>query len=193
MKALAAALHVGAGLALAVTLEAQGVPQAEGLTISGVVLGANGSPLPFSTASLAGTAIERFSNERGEFILGNVSPGLITFASGSLFSFLFLLVPVPFRLATVTVRGRKSRCVVPGTDSLDADDAFGLVLAELQKNAERERLLTTTYPFEFRLLKFPEPARHAWGRHRRRSKRSSTAATSGRAMHGDRWSGPPQP
>jgi len=31
--------------------------------------------------------------------------------------------------------------VVPGNDSLDADDAFGLVLAELQKNAERERLL----------------------------------------------------
>ena len=48
--------------------------------------------------------------------------------------------------------------MVPGTDSVDADDAFGLVLAELQKNAERERLLTTTYPFEFRLLKFYEPA-----------------------------------
>lgn len=168
MKALAAALHVGAGLALAVTLEAQGVPQAEGLTISGVVLGANGSPLPFSTASLAGTAIERFSNERGEFSLGNVSPGtyhlrvrqlgfaaldtVITLRAGVAVTGLrIVLSPVAFKLATVTVRDKKS-CVVP-TDISDPRSDFEMILSELRKNADRERLLASNYPFEYRIAK----------------------------------------
>ena len=168
MKALAAALNFGAALAFAATLQSQNVAPPSGLTISGVVLGATGSPLPFSTASLAGTDIERFSNENGEFVLGNVAPGVyhlrvrqlgfaamdtvITVRAGaSVTGLRIVLSPVAFKLATVTVRDRKS-CVVP-TEIAVAGSDFETILIELRKNAERERLLGTTYPFEYFLAK----------------------------------------
>jgi hypothetical protein len=169
------ALCLAAALLLSYPLRAQNPDASAGLTISGRVAGSDGRPLPYSTASIPELGAERFSNDLGEFFLTNLAPGsyhlrvkqlgfaafdtvIVVRPDRSPPALHVVLVPVPFRLATVTVRGRKSGCVVPGTDSLDADDAFGLVLAELQKNAERERLLTSTYPFEFRLLKFYEPA-----------------------------------
>ena len=168
MRALAAALNIGAAVAFAASVQSQSVPPPAGLTISGVVLGANGSPLPFSTASLAGTDIERFSNERGEFVLGNVAPGVyhlrvrqlgfaamdtaITLRAGAPITGLrIVLSPVAFRLATVTVRDKKS-CVVPTEISVAGSD-FETIITELRKNAERERLLGTTYPFEYVLAK----------------------------------------
>lgn len=168
MRALTAALNVGAALALAASLQSQSVAPPPGLRISGVVVGATGSPLPFSTASLAGTDIERFSNENGEFVLGNVAPGVyhlrvrqlgfaamdtvITLRAGvSVTGLRLVLSPVAFKLATVTVRDKKS-CVVPAEISIAGSD-FETIITELRKNAERERLLGTTYPFEYSLAK----------------------------------------
>ena len=167
MNAIAAALHVGAAVALSATLQAQSVPQHHDLTISGIILGANGAPLPFSTASLDGTAIERFSNERGEFVLAGIAPGVyhlrvrqlgfsaldtvITLQSGTPVTGLrMVLSPVAFKLATVTVREKS--CVVSAAISGPASD-FGMILTELRKNAERERLLAHNYPFEYRIAK----------------------------------------
>jgi len=168
VRALAAALNIGAALALAASLQSQNVAPPAGLTISGVVLGATGSPLPFSTASLAGTDIERFSNENGKFVLGNIAPGVyhlrvrqlgfaaldtvITLRPGvSVTGLRIVLSPVAFKLATVTVRDKKS-CVVPTEISAVGSD-FETIITELRKNAERERLLGTTYPFEYSLAK----------------------------------------
>ena len=169
------ALCLAAALLLSSPLRAQNPDASAGLTISGTVAGSDGRPLPYSTASISEIGAERFSNDLGKFFLTNLAPGsyhlrvkqlgfaafdtlIVVGPDRSPPALHVVLVPVPFRLATVTVRGRKSRCVVPGTDSIDVDDSFGLLLTELQKNAERERLLMTAYPFEFRLLKFYEAA-----------------------------------
>jgi len=161
-------VSIGAALAVAPGLESQSPTPPGNLTVSGVVVGATGNPLPFSTASLAGTAIERFSNENGEFVLGNVAPGtyhlrvrqlgfgaldtVITLHEGvSIKGLRIVLSPVAFKLATVTVRDRKS-CVVPSDTAVSGSD-FETIIAELRKNAERERLLGATYPFAYSLAK----------------------------------------
>jgi hypothetical protein len=156
-------------------VRAQNPDASTGLTISGTVMGSDGRPLPYSTASIPEIGAERFSNELGQFFLTNLAPAsyhlrvkqlgfaafdtvIVVRPDRSPAAIHVVLVPVPFKLATVTVRGQKSRCVIPGTDSIDVDDSFGVLLTELRKNAERERLLMTAYPFEFRLLKFYEAA-----------------------------------
>lgn len=168
MKRPSAAVCLGAALVLSAAARAQNVAPADGLTIAGTVLGANGSPLPFSTASIRETGVERFSNDRGEFVLGNLEPGqyhlrvrqlgfaaldtIVTLRPDvSLVRLRIVLSPVAFKLATVTVRDRKS-CVVPTEISSRGSD-FEMMLTELRKNAERERLLATAYPFEYRLAK----------------------------------------
>lgn len=168
MRALAASVSLGAALAFAPALLSQSSTPPGNLTVSGVVLGATGSPLPFSTASLAGTGLERFANENGEFVLGNIAPGtyhlhvrqlgfaaldtVITLREGaSIKGLRIVLSPVAFKLATVTVRDKKS-CIVPTEISVAGSD-FETIITELRKNAERERLLGTTYPFEYSLAK----------------------------------------
>lgn len=166
MNAIAAALRVGAAVALSATLEAQSVPRPPDLTISGIVIGANGAPLPFSTALLEGTGIERFSNDRGEFVLAGIAPGVyhlrvrqlgftafdtvVTLQAGVPVSGLrMVLSPLAFQLATVTVR--ETSCV-SSTARGPASD-FEMILTELRKNAEREQLLARNYPFEYRIVK----------------------------------------
>ena len=48
------------------------------LSISGSVLGSNGVPLPYSTVSIQESGIERFANERGDFILAGLIVERIT-------------------------------------------------------------------------------------------------------------------
>jgi len=138
------------------------------LSISGTVIGSNGSPLPFSTASLRETGAERFSNERGEFVLGSLAPGpyhlrvkQLGFAAFDTLVVLrqdnapvklrVMLSPIAFRLATMTIRSTRA-CVAPDENVLVSSD-FQTILNELRKNAERERLLVTSYPFEYRIAK----------------------------------------
>ena len=61
-----------------------------------------------------------------------------------------VLQPSPFKLSTVTVRASKG--CIPGSDRRAGAD-FQTILAELQNNAERERLLVKSYPFEYRLAR----------------------------------------
>lgn len=135
------------------------------LSISATVSGSNGSPLPFSTASLRETGVERFANELGEFVLANLAPATyhlrvkqlgfaafdtaIVLRPGQQAQLRLVLSPIGFKLATVTIKGSQA-CLAP--DSVVISD-FQTIIAELRKNADRERLLVTSYPFEYRLAK----------------------------------------
>jgi hypothetical protein len=162
---LPAAIYFCAVAALAFPLRDQKI-SAQTLSIAGTVTGSNGIPLPFGTASLRETGTERFSNERGEFVLANLAPGTyhlrvkqlgfvafdtaIVLVAGRPPSRLeIVLSPIAFKLATVTVKGSQA-CLAP--DSV-ANSDFQTIIAELRKNADRERLLVTSYPFEYRLEK----------------------------------------
>ena len=138
------------------------------LSISGTVKGSNGSPLPYSTASLRETGVERFANEIGEFVLANLAPGTyhlrvkqlgfaafdttIVLSSGQRPQLRLVLTPIAFKLATVTIKESQA-CLAP--DSVVTSD-FQIIIAELRKNADRERLLVTSYPFEYRLTRRSE-------------------------------------
>ena len=70
-----------------------------------------------------------------------------------------VLKPIAFNLATVTIKVTRA-CVDPG-DTANVDSDFRTMLVELRKNAERERLLVSSYPFEYRIAKWfdsPDPA-----------------------------------
>jgi hypothetical protein len=131
-------------------------------------MGSNGSPLPFSTASLRETGVERFSNDRGEFVLANLEPGAYHLRVRQLGFAAFdtlinlrpalsrvplrvTLSPIAFKLSTVTIRSTRA-CVAPDESSTGESD-FQTILTELRKNAERERLLVSSYPFEYRIAK----------------------------------------
>jgi CarboxypepD_reg-like domain len=165
-----ASLYLAIALALTPGARAQDVTQRAALSIAGTVAGTNGVPLPFSTASIRENGAERFSDERGEFVLGNLSPGtyhlrvkqlgfaafdttVMVSALGLPVHLRVVLKPIAFRLETVTIRGTRACVVADREMSADGSD-FETLLGELRKNAERERLLTTSYPFEYRVAKF---------------------------------------
>jgi len=54
-------------------------------------------------------------------------------------------------LADVQVSAPPRMCIVPEENGFVADAELATVLGEARKNAERERLLRRTYPFEFKL------------------------------------------
>lgn len=168
-----------AAIAFASAAHAQEITGAT-VSISGTVIGSNGNPLPFSTASLRETGGERFANELGEFVLANLAPGTyhlrvkqlgfaafdtaIVLRPGQRTQLRLVLSPIALKLATVTIKGSQA-CLAP--DSVVNSD-FQTIIAELRKNADRERLLVTSYPFEYRLAKrFETLSAHSvpqWGR-----------------------------
>ena len=142
---------------------------AQTFTITGTVLGSGGGALPFSTVSIRETGLERFSNERGEFVLPGLASGsyhlrvkelgfaaldtvIVITPAGSSQNLRIVLKPIAFALATVTIKVTRA-CVDPlGAGIGDSD--FQTILTELRKNAERERLLVTSYPFEYRIARW---------------------------------------
>lgn len=167
------ALCAAAVLAVSTPAYAQGGATPGGANISGTVAGSNGSRLPFGTASILETGAERFSNDRGEFSLGNLASGsyhlrvrqlgfarfdtVLTVLPGQPpIQLHVVLSPVAMKLATVTVRER-TRCTVPPEGDIVEASNLGTILEELRKNADRERLLTISYPFAYRLIDSFEP------------------------------------
>jgi hypothetical protein len=167
VKQRSASLCFCAVLAAASPAQSQDITAAT-LSISGTVVGSNDSPLPFSTASLRETGVERFSNDRGEFVMSNLAPGeyhlrvkqlgfaafdtsIILRAELSRVQLRVMLSPIPFKLTTVTIRSTRG-CVAPD-ESLAGESDFQAILAELRKNADRERLLVSSYPFEYRIAR----------------------------------------
>jgi len=132
------------------------------------VVGSGGGVLPYSTVSIREIGVERFANERGEFLLTGLATGAYHVRVKELgFSALdtvvvlsadrisqnlrFVLKPIAFALATVTIKG--TRACVAQNDSAAGDSDFQTILLELRKNAERERLLVSSYPFEYRIAR----------------------------------------
>lgn len=136
-----------------------------GAQVTGVVVGSNGIPLPYSTVTVIETAASRFTDENGGFVIAGLSSGTyhlrikqLGFTAqdtaivlhGGPQQIRVALQPSPFKLSTVTVRASKG-CIAGSDRRAGAD--FQTILAELQNNAERERLLVKSYPFEYRLAR----------------------------------------
>ncbi|MFN2604328.1 MAG: carboxypeptidase-like regulatory domain-containing protein [Gemmatimonadaceae bacterium] len=137
--------------------------------MSGTVVASVGGPLPYSTVSIRETGAERFANDRGEFVLVGLAPGsyhlrvkelgfaavdtlIVLSAETALQNLTVVLRPIAFNIATVTIKVTRA-CVDP-EDTTSVDSDFHTILAELRKNAERERLLVSSYPFEYRIAKW---------------------------------------
>jgi hypothetical protein len=137
------------------------------LTLNGTVKAeATGQPLPYSTITIDPIGLERFTGQDGAFVLYAVPPGkykvrvrqlgyvpldtTLTVSAGNTTP-VFSLVRVANTLADVQVSAPPRMCIVPEENGFVADAELATVLGEARKNAERERLLRRTYPFEFKL------------------------------------------
>jgi hypothetical protein len=126
---------------------------------------ATGAPLPFTTVTVEPLGRERFTDQNGLFRYFAVPGGkykvrlkqlgylptdtTITVSSNN--DFVFWLAKVPSTLADVHVTAPPRLCIVPEENGFVGDADLTTVLGEARKNAERERLLRRTYPFEYKL------------------------------------------
>jgi len=136
-------------------------------TLTGTVKAeATGQPLPYSTVTIDPIGLERFTDQVGVFVLYAVPPGkykvrvrqlgYVPFDTTLTLSAeknnpVFSLTRVANTLADVQVSAPPRMCIVPEENGFVADAELATVLGEARKNAERERLLRRTYPFEFKL------------------------------------------
>ena len=135
-------------------------------TFSGLVRAeATGFPLPYSAVIVEPLGRERFTDQNGWFRhysipagkyrvrirqLGYLPVDTTITVSGNL-DYAFFLVKVPSTLAEVQISAPPRRCIVPEENGFVDDPDLTTVLGEARKNAERERLLRRTYPFEYKL------------------------------------------
>jgi hypothetical protein len=136
-------------------------------TLTGTVTAeATGGPLPYSTVTVDPIGRERFTDQMGTFRYFAVPPGKyririrqlgytpldttmqLTAAKADL---VFALVRVPAALADVQVNAPVRLCIVPEENGYVDDPDLTTILGEARKNADRERLLRRTYPFEYKL------------------------------------------
>lgn len=136
-------------------------------TLSGKVIAeATGEPLPYSTVIIDAIGKERFTDQTGTFVYFAVSPGKYRIRIRQLgynpvdstlrldpanANPVFSMVRIPSTLADVNVNAPVRRCIVPEENGYVGDADLATVLAEARKNAQRERLLRRTYPFEYKL------------------------------------------
>ncbi len=150
-------------------LEAQVVtppPPAGTFTLTGsVVAAATDTPVPFTSVTLDPIGRERFTDGTGIFRYYALPPGhykvrlrqigfipvdsTVTVAGNA--NLVFSLVRVPSTLADVEVKAPIRKCYVPDENGFVGDSDLTIVLAEARKNAQRERLLRRSYPFEYKL------------------------------------------
>ena len=154
-------------VAPAIQLVAQ-VPQATNdYSITITIMSEAGTPLAYSTVAIAEKGIERFSNQRGEFYMSGMAPGVYRLRVRQLgftakdtvvqlspphrnISFQVRLTPIPFVLENVVVTG-VGQCP-QATDLSDPQNAaLGLIFGEVSKNADRVRLLQDRYPYTYTL------------------------------------------
>ena len=150
-------LLVVAALALSA---ARGANAQQTIIVSGtVVSAATGQGLPYSTVAVSGAA-QRFSGANGGFVF-DLAPGQYSFRirqlgyspldtvvrvapNANLRSLVFTLQPVAFKLDPIRTYAKACRL------SRHAGD-LTVLLDELTKNADREKLLRSEYPFVYQL------------------------------------------
>lgn len=139
-------------------------PDSTGSIVGVVVARETGAPLPYSVVSLPTLGRERFTNERGEFLITSVpagparllvrhigySPSSVTVAvsAGRIDTIRVALTKIAVELNRVTVRGL-GRCTEPGPPTAATDAAFAAIFEQLRENADRYRLLAESYPFAY--------------------------------------------
>jgi hypothetical protein len=144
---------------------AQGVARDSTGSIAGTVVSKeSGATLPYSVVSVAALGRERFTNERGAFVLGGIPAGRVRllvkhigYAPASLVvdvrvgaadTVRVALTRIAVELNRVTVEGL-GRCTSPGAPTAVGDPAFAAVFEQLRENADRYRLLAESYPFAY--------------------------------------------
>ena len=144
-----------AGLASASAVRAQQTVIVTGTVVSAVT----GEALPYSTVGIGGGA-QRFSGADGRFSF-DLAPGeyslrvrqlgfspldtVIRVGRGAdIRGLVFRLQPIAFRLDAVRTYAKSCRTSAQAAD-------LAVLLEELTKNADRERLLRTEYPFVYQL------------------------------------------
>lgn len=136
-------------------------------TLTGTVKAeVTGQPLPYSTVTIDPIGLERFTDQTGAFVLYAVPPGkykvlvrqlgyvpldTTVAVSAAKSTPVFSLVRVANTLADVQVSAPPRVCIVPEENGFVGDADLATVLGEARKNAQRERLLRRTYPFEYKL------------------------------------------
>jgi hypothetical protein len=135
-------------------------------TFAGLVRAeATGFPLPYTAVTVEPLGRERFTDQGGWFRHYGIPAGKYkvrirqlgylpvdtTITISSNLEYAFFLVKVPSTLAEVQVTAPPRRCIVPEENGFVDDADLTTVLGEARKNAERERLLRRTYPFEYKL------------------------------------------
>lgn len=141
-----------------------GAADSTGSIAGTVVAKETGVSLPYSVVSLATLGRERFTNERGAFVLSGIpagrvrllvrhigySPATLTVdvRAGATDTVRVLLTRIAVELNRVTVQGL-GRCTSPGPPTAAADPAFAAIFEQLRENADRYRLLAESYPFAY--------------------------------------------
>ncbi len=139
-------------------------PRDSGSIVGVVVARDGGTPLPYSVVSLPALGRERFTNDRGAFVLSGVPAGAVRLVvrhigfapaeldvgvhAGRTDTVRVQLTRLAIELNRVTVRGL-GRCLAPGPPSENADPAFAAIFEQLRENADRYRLLADSYPFAY--------------------------------------------
>lgn len=145
------------------------VPTVEaGVTFAGkVVADGLGVPLPYSTVTLDPLDRERFTDQTGVFVYYSLPPGsyrlrvrqlgyipidtTIVIGRQTPGSPILSMTRIATALEGVEVSAPPRKCIIPGEDGSVDDPELSTVLGEARKNADRERLLRRTYPFEYRM------------------------------------------
>ncbi len=131
-----------------------------------VVAKGTGAALPYSVVSVptpAG-ARERFTNERGAFVLAGIPAGRVRLLvrhigysptsltvevrAGVTDTVRVELTRIAVELNRVTIEGL-GRCTSPGPPTATADPSFAAIFEQLRENADRYRLLAESYPFAY--------------------------------------------
>jgi Carboxypeptidase regulatory-like domain len=134
-------------------------------TITGVVVAReSGVGLGYSIVSVPSRGVEKLSNERGEFTLRELRPGVIelvvrhlgyspvrvsrTVRVGTVDTVRVELTKLATQLGAVQVRAARV-CTNPGPPKAGVDPAFAAVFEQLEQNADQYRLVSATYPFVY--------------------------------------------
>lgn len=145
-----------------------GPSTAGGVTFTGtVVADGTGMPLPYSTVTIDPIGRERFTDQTGAFTYYAVPAGryrvrvrqlgyipldtTIQIGERASTSPVLIMTRIATALAEVQVSAPPRRCIVPQENGFVDDAELATVLGEVRKNADRERLLRRTYPFEYRM------------------------------------------
>jgi hypothetical protein len=133
--------------------------------VAGLLIDADGRPIPYGTVVLVNTDQESFADAQGFFRFSHVDPGIysvrgrqigyspkdttINLAPGSGVTGVTLrLAPIPLPLPRVLVK--PGVCTSPGPPDSIVDPALAGIFTQLRENVNRLRILLDRYPFHFR-------------------------------------------